>query len=782
MTGEQRTVRRTQRRPGGARRRAARGLSAVLALCLAGAGAPDGVQAQPAPDAQPQAPAAGPEARTGRQISAPRIGSPPVIDGRLDDAVWRDAAHVTDLYQRRPHDGLPATEATDIFLAYDSDNLYLGFHAHYSDTGLLRANRRDRDETFEDDLFLVYFDPFLDQQRAYVFTVNGYGVQGDAVLNTRGWGRGREGVPRGDGSWDVLFDTAAEVVDDGFTAEMAIPFKSLRYPRREPGAPHRWGLQIARLIVGKDEVALWSPVSRDVAGFMPQMGVLEGMTDLSRSRNIEILPTFTAIRFGSLNRATGTFGDKDVQPEGGVNFKYGVTSNLTADITLNPDFSQVESDLPQIEVNQRFALFYPELRPFFLEGAEIFDVEGPITPVHTRRIVDPLLGAKLTGKVGRTTVGVMYADDEAPGDIDDPDDPLHGLAAQTFVGRVRYDLYTESHVGAIFTDRELLDGHSRLAGFDSNFRLNDTHSVAFRAMRTAHRDLDGRESAGHLQNAEIRMQGRHLRYNVGFYELSPEFRTDVGFVRRTDQRVVRFNGQYVRHPETWLQRWGPEWTYERNHDFAGVLQDEQAGGGLNFAFARNSFIATNYDRVLERYQGIDFYKKRFRVFARTDASRRIGLSLEYRRGDQIFFDPASPYLGYERGLSAFINLRPVSRLKSEINIDTNRFTDPRNGGADVFEVRIVRALTTWQFSNRLLARNISEYNTFDKTFDLNVLFTYRVNAGTVFYAGYDDHYQQADRIDWSFDRDELARGLYYSTGRRRTNRAIFLKVQYLFRY
>ena len=488
----------------------------------------------------------------------------------------------------------------------------------------------------------MYFDPFLDQQRAYVFTVNGYGVQGDAVLNTRGWGRGREGVPRGDNSWDVLFDTAAEIVDDGFVAEMAIPFKSLRYPRREPGTPHRWGLQIARLIVGKDEVAVWSPVSRDVAGFMPQMGVLEGMTDLSRSRNLEILPTFTAIRFGALDRATGTFSDKDPRPEGGVNLKYGVTSNLTADVTLNPDFSQVESDLPQIEVNQRFALFYPELRPFFLEGAEIFAVDSPIVPVHTRRIVDPLLGAKLTGKVGRTTVGVMYTDDKAPGDVDDPDDALHGQAAQTFVGRVRYDLYTESHVGAIFTDRELLDSHSRLAGFDSNFRLNDTHSVSFRSMRTAHRDLDGRETDGHLHDAQLRMQGRHLRYAVRYFELSPELRTDVGFVRRTDQRVFNTGGQYVRHPETWLQRWGPEWTYVRNHDFDGVLQDEQVGGGLNFAFARNSFVATNYDRVLERYRGIDFYKKRFRVFARTDASRRIGLSLEYRRGDQIYFDPASP--------------------------------------------------------------------------------------------------------------------------------------------
>ena len=752
------------------------GIAAVMCLACVAA------YAGQAPESPPRATPATAAQQGGRRITPPRIDRAPVIDGRLDDPAWAQAAHVTDLYQRRPLDGAPATEASDIFLAYDSDNLYLGFHARYSDPGLLRANRRDRDQTFEDDLFLVYLDPFRDQQRAYVFTVNGYGVQGDALLNTRGFGRGREGVPRGDDSWDVLFETAAEQVADGFTAEMAIPFKSIRYPPREPGAVHEWGLQIARLVVGKDEVLLWSPISRDIAGFMPQMGLLEGMTDLSRSRNIEILPTFTAIRFGALDRATGGFRDKDVQPEAGINVKYGVTSNLTADVTVNPDFSQVESDLPQIEVNQRFALFYPELRPFFIEGAEIFDVEGPITAVHTRRIVDPRLGAKLTGKVGRTTVGVMYADDVAPGDSDDPDAPLRGLSAQTLVGRVRYDLYPESHVGAIFTDRELHDSHSRLAGFDANFRLSATHSVAFRAMRTAHSDLDGRDTEGHLHSAELRMQGRHLSYNATYFELSPDFQTDVGFVRRTDQRVVRTTGQYVRHPETWLQRWGPEWTYERNHDFDGVLQDEQAGGGLNLAFARNSFVATNYDRVLERYRGIDFHKQRFRVFARTDASRRIGLSLEYRRGDQIFFDPASPYLGYERGMSAFINLRPISRLKSEINIDTNRFTDPRRGGVEVFEVRILRALTTWQFSNRLRARNISEYNTFDRTLDLNVLFTYRVNAGTVFYAGYDDHYQQADRIDWSFDRDEFARSRYYTADRQRTNRAIFLKVQYLFRY
>ena len=257
-----------------------------------------------------------------------------------------------------------------------------------------------------------------------------------------------------------------------------------------------------------------------------------------------------------------------------------------------------------------------------------------------------------------------------------------GMAAQTFVGRVRYDLYSESHVGAIFTDRELHGGHSRLAGFDSNFRLNDTHSVGFRAMRTAHRDLDGRESGG--ASAERRAAGCRDGTCATTSATTSCRRSSGPTWASSGAPTSAWSGSAASTFGTrrsWLQRWGPEWTYERNHDFAGVLQDEQAGGGLNFAFARNSFIATNYDRVLERYRGIDFYKKRFRVFARTDASRRIGLSLEYRRGDQIFFDPASPYLGYERGLSAFINLRPISRLKSEINIDTNRFTDPRNGGS-----------------------------------------------------------------------------------------------------
>ena len=291
---------------------------------------------------------------TGRpSVRVARASEAPNVDGRLDDSTWARAVRITDFVQTRPLDGAPASEVTDVYIAYDSQNIYFGLYAHYSDAGSIRANRSDRDATSEDDTISVYFDPFLDQQRAYVFSVNGYGVQADSItgaLGGGGGGRGRDGggrfpgsagssgqVPRGDLSWHTLFESGGMLVEDGWTAEMAIPFKSLRYPRRASWEQQQWGFQIVRSVHSKDETDVWAPIARDVAGVLTQMGVLEGITNVSTSRTREILPTLTAIRFGSLNSTTGRFEDQDTQPEGGVNFKYGITSDLTADLTYNPD-------------------------------------------------------------------------------------------------------------------------------------------------------------------------------------------------------------------------------------------------------------------------------------------------------------------------------------------------------------------------------------------------------------------------------------------------------------
>ena len=731
-------------------------------------------------------------ALTGRPSVRPgRARSAPTIDGRLNDAVWRDATRITEFVQRQPLDGAPATESTEVYIAYDSSNLYFGFYAHYANPAIIRANRSDRDEAFRDDAFSVYFDTFLDQQRAYVFSVNGFGVQGDSILNSQDGGRGGHGggprgvrgIPRGDISWNALFVTAGRFVEDGFTAEMAIPYKSLRYPQRSGDAPHRWGFQIARTIGGKDEIVVWSPTSRAVAGFLPQMGVLDGLTGLSTSRNMEILPTFTAVQFGSLDTSTGAFVNKNPSPEGSVNFKYGVTSNLIADLTFNPDFSQIESDRPQIEVNERFALFFPELRPFFLEGAEIFSLQGtPITPLHTRTIVDPRYGAKLSGKAGDTTIGVMYADDKTPGNVEDHDNPAFDQTARTFVGRVRHDLYAESHVGVVVTDREFLDSHSRLAGIDGNFRLGDTNALQLVALGTQHRDLEGVETTGYLLGGSTDKSGRNVSYMVGAYKLSPEFKTDVGFVRRTDEQRMSGNISYRWWPESWLINWGPRLNYARNYTFDAVLQEETAQVGVNFSFAKSINFFANVDRDTERFGGIDFYKTRYSFGGPVNTNRRIAFGGFFDIGDEILFDPEHPFLGREARVNGFASLRLIPRLQSQINIRTSRFTDPRNDGREVFDVKIFRALTTYQFTDRVLLRNITEYNSFDETVDLNILLTYRVNSGTAFYVGYDDRYRQADQISGDLDGDGIEERPFHTTSLRRTNKAIFVKLQYLFRY
>lgn len=698
--------------------------------------------------------------------TAVRVEEPPVIDGRLNDLVWRTASRVTEFFQRpgRTVEGAPASEQTEVYVAYTEDQLYFGIHAYYSDPTRIRASRVDRDQIQPDDKVTFYLDPFLDMQRAYAFAVNPYGVQRDAVFTASG-GMG------GDVSWDTLYETAARIVEDGWIAEVAIPFKSLRYPGHGPGELHRWGLQIERDIESKNEAITWAPVSSNVMGFITQMGVLEGLTDLSSNRNLEILPTFTAIQVGTLDTTAGGFRTDGVQ-EAGLNMKYGLTPNLTFDFTLNPDFSQIESDRPQIEVNQRFPIFFPELRPFFLEGQEIYEIPGPVTLVHTRTVVDPRFGAKLSGKTGRTTFSLLVADDAAQGKVDDPDDPEFEQFAQAVIARAKFDLYPRSYLGVTFTDREFLDSYSRLAGVDGDFWFGENYRFTFRAIGSDRRDLNNTRQTGPQWNFAFRKEGRNLEYRVIHYQTHPDFGTDLGFVRRVDQRNLMTQGSYTWWPGSWVLSWGPSINYQRGYRYHdATLQDEEAGGGLNIQFARNIRVRANVDRILERFREVDFRKTRFSVSGTVNTSRKVAFDVGVNGGDEIRFS-RNPFLGRTAGLNLGLTLRPSSRLQSEINLETNQFTDVRTN-SEVFNIKILHAVTTYQFTDRLLLRNILDHNTFDKTLFGSLLVTYRVNSGTVFFVGYDDHHRQGDQLE----------PLVFPTTRyQRTNRAVFMKLQYLFRY
>ena len=730
---------------------------------------------------------------------AVRTSRPPVIDGRLDDVVWSEATHITEFVQMAPLEGAPGTEETEVWIAYDRDNLYFAFYAHHSDPGIIRANRSERDETPGDDTMSVMFDPFMDQQRAYQFSVNGYGIQSDSIVNaglsggSSGGGAARSGSRsgasssgsgssrgrstssssgiRGDDSWDALFDTRGQPVDDGWTAEMTIPFKSLRYPSRPSGQPHRWGFQIVRVIRGKGESVVWAPVSRSVAGQLNQMGVLEGLTDLSTSRNLEVLPTVTAVQAGSLDTQTGSFNEGRGDGEAGFGVKYGVTPDLTADFTFNPDFSQIESDRPQIETNQRFALFYPEQRPFFLEGQEIFGTATPINLVHTRTIVDPRYGGKLTGKLGSTSLGVVVANDEALGRLDDPLDPAFGQNTQFFLGRARYDLYPQSYVGAIVTSREFGDDYSRVAGVDGRFRLGQTHNLSFVAVASQNQDeVEGRLS-GPVFEFDFNRQGRRLGYRVSHSRIDPDFRTATGFVPRVDVQRTTATASYKWWPEATLVNWGPTITYLRNYNHAGVLEDEHVQGQVDLEFQRNVRFSGTLNRTLERFGSIDFRKNGYALYL-VLSGRILSVVPSFNWGDGVFFSD-EPFLGRSSGGNVIVIYRPTSRLRTDFRAIFSRFVDPRDD-SEVFDVKILRNRLTYQFTDRFLLRHILEHNTSSRTLGNNLLLTYRINTGTVVFVGYDDRYQQGSRI-----RDAM----FPTTSRfERTNRAVFTKVSYLFRY
>ncbi len=718
---------------------------------------------------------------TARRVVVPtRTDARPEVDGRLDDEAWRSAARLTGLVQQMPLDGAPASEQTDIYLSYDDDYLYVGVYAHYEDPSVMRANRVDRDRAVEDDLIRVFFDTFMDQQRGYTFEVNAYGVQGDGTIS-RSSGGGP--VPSPDRSWNTLFETAGQVVEDGFTAEIAIPFKSLRYPGRRADEAHRWGFQVIREVKGKDgEVQVWAPISRDDASFFAQMGVLQGMSGISTSRNIEVLPTVTAIQYGEIDPTPGAFVNESTDPDAGVSLKYGITPNLTADFTINPDFSQIESDDAQIEVNQRFPVRYRELRPFFLEGAEIFRIPVPVTLVHTRTIVDPDWGLKLTGKVGRVALGVVAADDRAPGKVEDPNDPASGEKAHTFIGRAVFDVYAQSSLGAIVTNREFLDGHSRLFDLDGDFQITPTLVYRFRAIHTLNKEPGGEEKGGHHYTSRFVRTGRHVNWDLFFYQISPGLDTKVGFVRRTDVRQGTTTLGYRFWPEgSWIINWGPSVNYMRNYDYDNVLQDERLQLTLRLNFVRNITLSGTVSSEMERFLDTEYDKKSFSIQGNVNASRSYQVGANLSVGDGIRYS-ANPFLGRSVSWGLNATLRPVSRVQTSLQLTASRLTDPRNDGANVFDVTILRSRTEIQFTDRIGLRNIAEINTLNETLDLNVLLNYRVNAGTVFYVGYDDHYQQADLIEADRDGDGIDDQLFLSDDLRRTNRAIFVKLQYLLRY
>jgi hypothetical protein len=567
-----------------------------------------------------------------------RFDKAPVIDGKLDDEVWKQAAVMGDFYQTSPGDNTRPSKPTEMMLGYDSKFLYIAFHC-YDEPDKVRATVAKRDNVLTEDNVRIFLDTFNDQRRAYVLAFNPYGVQQDGIM-TEGLGT--------DYNVDVVMESKGIITTDGWTLEVAIPFKSLRY---EAGKGKLWGFHAWRNIDRfNDEIDSWMPNSRDNSSFLNQAGHLTGLENISTERQLEIIPSLTLSETGrrvrtiptSLVNANpalydpGRMVNEPVKLDPGVTAKFGLTPTVTLDLAVNPDFAQVEADQTVVTANQRFPIFFPEKRPFFLEGIDIF--QTLINAVNTRTIVDPDVAVKLTGKRGRNTFGLMLASDNAPGNFSEEErgDPDTLPVVQRFfdknayvgVLRLKRDVGKESNIGLLATTYNFIENHNNLVGVDGRFRLDRQRVTSFQVLATSTRGcfFDAastpvsinagapcyagdsstrdfyRSGSGLGYRFRFEQSGRHFSWNYDAQGFSKDYRADVGFTRRVNtNRQGLFTGYSSEpNPKAKLVSFAIRNVVEINYDWQGRLQFWQDEPQLQFNFQRITYIAVGVDIAHER--------------------------------------------------------------------------------------------------------------------------------------------------------------------------------------
>ena len=736
------------------------------------------------------------------------------IDGRLDDAAWLQAALLTSFTQFKPVEGLAASQRTEVRVLVDADAIYFAVKAFDDDPSGIRATLAERDSyTRSDDYVRFILDTFNDARRAYVFTVNPLGVQHDGIWNESGGSASRRhgnyGQPIDDNP-DFLWDSDGRITDWGYQVELRIPFKSLRFPEAEEQS---WGLHVQRKIQRSGFESSWAPITDDVSNKLTQAGKLNGLRNLDMGLFMELNPVLTGKRIGEYDSGAGLFRRKDPSGAFGLNATYGVTSDLTLDATYNPDFSQIEADAGQIAVNERFVLFFPEKRPFFLEGTEIFGMAKQI--IYTRSVANPIAGAKLTGKLGSLNVGYLGAIDQS----------FDAGAPNTFVNlvRVRQDVGAASTIGAVYTDRTIAtNDFNRVAGADARLRLGQRYTLTMvgAASFTDNPGLTSR-ATGSLLSAKIERAGRAVSFNAELEDTDADFNAGSGFFRRIGdtQFNSRFSYNWFGKRGALIQEAGPSldlkgyWDHDAFWNGEG-LQEGEAQLGWRVGFRGNITFWGNHKRSMfdfapEAYQGLlveqpdgsysDFLPDQslFGGLSSTTLSlwlnkwERVRGNIRYTFSETPVFDrsfgvavePADSRSG-----EVTLNLYPMRSLVAELGVRQTRLTR-RTDGVEVSSAIIPRVRAQYQFTRSLFVRGIFEYSSQkrlalrdpatgsplyrvdgdgeytlrsgseDYDFHIEGLVSYEPSPGTVFYVGYTRQMEDTESFRFR-DVRAMADGLF----------------------
>lgn len=712
-----------------------------------------------------------PPVRTLRNLHIERVSTPPVLDDYVTGSAPGGVAPITDFIQRNPDDGKPASSETKAWIAYDTENLYVIF-ACKSPAGELRARYTKRDDIFADDFVGILLDTFHDRQHAFEFFVNPYGIQLDG-LNTEGQGD--------DWKFDTYWKSEGRVTQDGYAVRMSIPFKSLRFTTMDM---QTWGFAFFRNIPSRSENSFWPSVTNGENSFVPQFGDLDGFNSISPGRNIRVIPYIAGSSAHLLDQPLDIppFFRTNRDLRVGMDAKLVLRESLTLDATINPDFSQVESDDPQVTVNQRFEVFFPEKRPFFLENASYFST--PENLFFSRRIGDPLGGVRLTGRLGRWSIGFLAGADRGPGKRVDPADPRAGDYAPGGVLRVQRNIGKESTVGVFLSNYNFGSSHNRVGSLDARWKISKNWVAVGQAIASATRYLDGTRSAGPAYLVFLNRDGLHFNYFGNYVDRNPGFHTDLGFVPRTDIRMTTQNANYQWRPKaTPLSNFGFSSFSNGDWNRQNRFQDGYTGANFFLNFRRATGFNINHIWAYELYQNIGFHKSATEMFFYSDRFKRVGINAFFGTGTGVNYSPAAgvyaSLAGNQYG-NTTITLRPNARLRIQQTYFYTRL-------AHVFTNHIFRNTVNYQFSPALSLRAIIDYNavlanpaavSFDsaKKFTGDLLLAYLPHPGTAVYVGYTNGRENLALLG------EPAALVRTRTPDLQTGSQMFVKMSYLFRF
>ncbi len=728
----------------------------VAALCLAAAAAPAAAEPEP--------------------VRIPKIDRPAVLEDYLRNARGESDLIVSEFRQREPNDGDAATQRTTAYLSYDARNLYVAFVCADLDPKQIRARLSKRDAIAQDDQVVVMLDTFHDRQRSYLFAVNPLGIEADAITS-----EGRDD----DYSFDAVWRAEGRLTPDGYAVLMTIPFKSLRI---STGPNSTWGIALGRIIPRNNEQSFWPYVTRRVEGFAQQFATMESPPHVSGGRNIQFIPYSTISTGRYLDPKTSVFA-ASTDRRAGMDAKVVVRDTASIDIALNPDFSQVESDQPQVAVNQRFELFYPEKRPFFLENASLFKFGAipatrniPEMLFFSRRIQDPEFGARVTGKFGHWSYGGVLADDRGA-----VPSPAGGSRAEIAVARVQREFGNQSTIGLLATSRERSGDVNRAGAVDVRWKLSRNLVFTGLAVTSKSELPDGSRRAGPAYNASLLHSSRKLLYSFFYSDRSPSFRTTLGFVPRTDIRQIEQYTEHRRRPRHGpVVAFGPNSYFRLNWNRAGQLQDWIVRFPFQIDLKGRTEVFVRRVESFELFNGVGLREHFQTINVTTQWLKWVAINEGFEWGSTPNFYPAAgvrPYVTDSLNASLGLTFRPTPRVRYE---QTYLYSGLRNPKAAVFSNNIIRSTLNYQFSRELSVRAIVDYNSVipnpalvqlskEKRLGFDTLFTYQLGPGTAMYVGYTTGFQNLIPSAAGVPADRSA------SPSTQVGRQLFVKIGYLIR-